>query len=68
MNNQLHLRFYMTFVKWSYFPTSKITPIINQSFVCTGCSYHVTYAFQSEFILYICLSVMALLARSRREM
>ena len=33
----------------------------------TVCSCHVTYAFQSEFTLYICLNVKELLARSRRE-
>ena len=31
------------------------------------CSYHVTYAFQSEFTLYSCLNVKELLARNRRE-
>ena len=33
----------------------------------TACSCHVTYAFQSESTLYICLNVKELLARSRRE-
>ena len=33
-----------------------------------GCSYHVTNSFQSESILYSCLNVKELLARSRREM
>ena len=33
----------------------------------TVCSYHVTYAFQSESTLYCCLNVKELLARSRRE-
>ena len=32
----------------------------------TVCSYHVTYAFQSESILYNCLNVKELLAWSRR--
>ena len=32
---------------------------------CMSC--HVTYAFQSESTLYICLNVKELLARSRRE-
>ena len=31
------------------------------------CSYHVTYALQSESTLYSCLNVKELLARSRRE-
>ena len=31
----------------------------------TVCSYHVTYAFQSEFTLFNCLNVKQLLARSR---
>ena len=33
----------------------------------TVCSCHVTYAFQSEYTLYICLNVKELLARSRRK-
>ena len=33
----------------------------------TVCSYHVTYAFQSESTLCSCLNVKELLARSRRE-
>ena len=33
----------------------------------TLCSYHVTYAFQSESTLYSCLNVKELLAQSRRE-
>ena len=33
----------------------------------TVCSYHVTYAFQSESTLYSCLNVKELLARSRCE-
>ena len=41
-------------------------------FVCflyllSVCSYHVTYAFQSESKLYSCLNVKELLARSRHE-
>ena len=33
----------------------------------TVCSYHVTYAFQSESALYSCLNVKELLPRSRHE-
>ena len=33
----------------------------------TVCSYHVTYAFQSESTLYGCLNVKELLARSRSK-
>ena len=33
----------------------------------TVCSYHVTYAFQSEYTLYSCLIVKELLAPNRRE-
>ena len=36
-------------------------------FQLTVCSYHVTYAFQSESTLYSCLNVKKLLARNRRE-
>ena len=36
-------------------------------FNITVCSCHVTYAFQSESTLYICLNVREPLARSRRE-
>ena len=41
-----------------------ITLLMNR---LTVCSYHVTYAFQSESTLYSCLNVKELLARSRRE-
>ena len=33
----------------------------------TECSYHVTYAFQSESALYDCLDVKELLAQNRRD-
>ena len=33
----------------------------------TACSYHVTYAFQSESTLFSCLNVKEFLARNRRE-
>ena len=36
-------------------------------FQLTVCSYHVTYAFQSESTFYSCLNVKKLLARNRRE-
>ena len=35
--------------------------------VLTVCSFHVTYAFQSESTLYSCLNFKELLARNRRE-
>ena len=42
---------------------------INTSQLINGivCSYHVTYAFQSESTLYSCLNVKELLTRSRCE-
>ena len=43
------------------------TEQISTVYKSTVCSYHVTYAFQSESILYSCLNVKELLARSRRE-
>ena len=36
-------------------------------FSLTVCSYHVTYAFQSESALYSCLNVKELLAQNWRE-
>ena len=36
-------------------------------FFLSVCSYHVTYAFQSESKLYSCLNVKELLAQRRRE-
>ena len=33
----------------------------------TVCSCHVTYAFQSEFTLYICLKTKELLVRNRHD-
>ena len=52
--------------KWSFFGKFGVlcflvTPVLSV------CSYHVTYAFQSESTLYSCLNVKELLARSRRE-
>ena len=41
--------------------------IFAKSLIMTVCSYHVTYAFQSESTLYSCLNVKQLLARNRRE-
>ena len=43
-------------------PTPNWTEII-----LTVCYYHVTYAFQSESILYSCLNAKKLLARNRRD-
>ena len=37
------------------------------SITMTVCSYHVTYAFQTESTLYICLDVKELLARNRPD-
>ena len=34
----------------------------------TICSYHVTYACQSESTLYICVNVKELLTRNKRDM
>ena len=36
-------------------------------FLLTVCSCHVTYAFQNESTLYICLNVKELLVRNRRD-
>ena len=41
----------------------KISELAIQLKLEAACSYHVTYAFQSESILYICLNVKELLAR-----
>ena len=40
---------------------------INEHKQVTVCSYHVTYAFQSESTLYSCLNVKKPLARTRSE-
>ena len=40
---------------------------LTQDEYSTVCSYHVTYAFQSESTLYSCLNVKELLARNRRK-
>ena len=45
----------------------KLNNEIRQIIYLTVCSYHVTYAFQSESTLYSCLNVKELLARNRRE-
>ena len=46
----------------------KVTLIFRQiTIFLIVCSYHVTYAFQSESRLYSCLNVKGLLARNRHE-
>ena len=45
---------------------NKPTHILN-NFSSSVCSYHVTYAFQSESTLYVCLNVKELLAQNRRD-
>ena len=42
-------------------------PFIQSTKYMTVCSCHVTYVFQSESILYSCLNVKELLARSRHK-
>ena len=42
-------------------------PFLRRPQILTVCSYHVTYAFQSESTLSSCLNVKELLAQSRRE-
>ena len=55
--------FYSKFsVEWS-----ELTPSFQNRQEVTVCSYHVTYAFQSESTLYICLNVKELLAWKRRD-
>ena len=54
----------------NYLEKSKFTQIVSfvtKENIKTVCSYHVTYAFQSEATLSSCLNVKELLARSRRE-
>ena len=46
---------------------SKYKNLFAEEYTPTVCSYHVTYAFQSESTLYSCLNVKELPARSRRE-
>ena len=40
---------------------------VSREYFRTVCSYHVTYAFQSESTLHSCLNVKKLLARNRRD-
>ena len=40
---------------------------LTQKSIFTACSYHVTYAFQSQFTLYSCLNVKELVAWNRRD-
>ena len=57
------------------FSNKKLNPIVTELFIScrklnislTVCSCHVTYAFQSESTLYICLNVKELLVRNRHE-
>ena len=48
-----------------YWLITKPAKLLNM--FATVCSFHVTYAFQSESTLYICLNVKELLAQRRRE-
>ena len=45
----------------------KILKLLLDLLLTFKCSYHVTYAFQSESTLYSCLNVKELLARNRCE-
>ena len=56
---------YITFIfSW----TVLIIKVLHQTMIfLTVCSYHVTYAFQSESTLYSCLNVKELLARNTRD-
>ena len=47
--------------------TSDFVSVNANSIFSTVCSYHVTYAFQSESTLYSCLNVKELLARNRHK-
>ena len=51
---------------WSTFSPKKKSWSFSTNWF-TVCSCHVTYAFQSECTLYICLNVKELLARNRRD-
>ena len=47
--------------------TNLVNRFIKEGQYLTVCSYHVTYAFPSDSILYSCLNVKELVTRSRRE-
>ena len=47
--------------------TNLVNRFIKEGQYLTVCSYNVTYAFQSDSILYSCLNVKELVTRSRRE-
>ena len=69
--SKLMLHFYSPWKRqktsaWMKLNDMTFADIINTLFL-TACSYHVTYAFQSESTLYSCLNVNKLLARNRRE-
>ena len=75
INTILHDRCYLqkckatTFEKVANYTKYKKTNVPSHLhiFLLTVCSYHGTYAFQSESTLYSCLNVKELLARSRRK-
>ena len=61
-DDQLNIWYLTTYVPF--------TSVYQTQYICTMhltvCSYHVTYAFQSESTLYSCLNVKELLAWSRQ--
>ena len=60
------LSYYLKYRKNTESENAKVVKIKNGR-IMTVCSYHVTYASQSESTLYSCLNVKELLAQSRRE-
>ena len=59
-----------TFIYWEvYWEENHFLPELTfkTKITLAVCFYHVTYAFQSESTLYICLNVKELLARNRRD-
>ena len=68
-NRKLKHSFHLTiFVKFSSTNwNNSFYKCFRQSISLTVCSYHVTYAFQSESKLYSCLNVKELFAQNRRK-
>ena len=53
---------------WSNWPKNwAVFRVLICTLFLTVCSYHVMYAFHSEYSLYICLNVKETVARNRRE-
>ena len=66
-NHQINMTSEHSVSSKNWFKSHLNAKCFNMLLKLTVCSYHVTYAFQSESTFYSCLNVNELLAQNRRE-